>query len=380
MNGVTDSGRGAGFRETLRVAWMSAPGRTRQAIAGIWVLAGALIAVQIVFDFEGLGVPLEVVEAAGVVLASLGMAILATVLLLQAAQQREMGVARSAFAETRVPTQVVLVLPLVAAVGAVAVAIAMGMIASRALLGSPEHFVAVAVMAIYLGVVSRIIFGATRTLYEYGRRQAAAAERARGEAVQATMAALQAQTSPHFLFNTLNTVAALVRSDPRAAERTVESLASLLRRTLERSRRTMSTVADEMEYANAYLAIEQERFGERLRTEWQVPPSVRSNEIPTMTLQPLVENAIRHGISARLEGGAIRIAMEERPGGLLIVVEDTGPGFPSRHIEGNGLGNLRRRLTTLYGDAAGLRIGHRERGGGARVELVIPVVNATAPA
>src|SRR5690606_32119159 len=161
------------------------------------------IAVQVVFDFEGFGVPLEVIEAAGVVLASLGMAILATVLLLQAAQQREMGVARSAFAETRVPTQVVLVLPLDAAVGAVTVAIAMGMIATRALLGSPEHFVAVAFMAIYLGIVSRIIFGASRTLYEYGRRQAAAAERARGETVQATMAALQAQTSPHFLFNTL---------------------------------------------------------------------------------------------------------------------------------------------------------------------------------
>jgi signal transduction histidine kinase len=376
MNTAIESERPIGVRETMRIAWANAPARSRRGIAGIWMLALAVVVVQVSLDARVLNDPLRLAESLGVALAMIGTGLLATVLMLQLAQQRAMGEERTAFAETHVPTQVLLALPVVAAVGVAVLAMAMGLIAARALFGTPERFIIVAIMAVYLGVVSRIIFGATRTLYEYGQRQAAAAERAQGEAVHSRMAALQAQTNPHFLFNTLNTIAALVRSDPRAAERTVENLASVLRRTLERSARPTSTIADEIDYAKAYLAIEQERFGERLRVEWQVLPTVLGGEIPTMTLQPLIENAIKHAISARLDGGAIRITIDESRDGVRIVVEDDGPGFPPVETEGNGLGNLRRRLHTLYGDLAQLRLDPAPKGRGARVELRIPLVPA----
>ena len=148
----------------------------------------------------------------------------------------------------------------------------------------------------------------TRFLYAHAREQAAAAERAQAEAADARLAALQAQMNPHFLFNALNTIASLVRTDARAAEATTENLAAILRRTLDRSRSTRSTVEDEADYLRAYLAIEQARFGDRLAVEWQIDPAALPARIPPMTLQPLAENALRHGIGGRLEGGRIRIA------------------------------------------------------------------------
>jgi len=329
-----------------------------------------MVAVQFTFDFGGFYLPLEVAEAIGVTLGALGMGSLGSVLVLQTAQQRAAGEARAVWAETKTPTQIVLVLPLVAAAGGAALAAAIGITVVRALLGSPEHYVIAAFMAAYLVVVGRIIFGATRSLYVYGRRQSAAAERARAEVAEARMQALQAQMNPHFLFNTLNTVASLVRRDPTSAEQTVEHLSSVLRRTLDRSSRRMSTVADEVDYVRAYLAIEQQRFGNRLQVEWHVDSWARSRTLPTMTLQPLVENAVKHGIGGRLDGGAIRIAISEVGEGLRIIVEDDGPGFASPHRDGTGLGNLRQRLQTQYAGAASLRIEHPPMG--ARVVVDLP--------
>jgi two-component system LytT family sensor kinase len=372
-----ETDRAIGVRETIRIAWSNAPARTRQGIAAIWMVALALIAIQFIYDTDDWSDVLVLSGSIGVILASIGMGLLATVFLLQTAQQRAMGEGHATFAETEAPTQVLLALPVLAAVGVAALAMSIGMMSVRAMFGTPERFIMIAVIGIYLGVISRIIFGATRTLHAYGQRQAAAAERAQSEAVQAKMAALQGQTNPHFLFNTLNTIAALVRTDPRAAERTVENLSSVLRRTLQRSNRPMSTVADEVDYAKAYLAIEQERFGDRLRVEWRVSDTLTNSEIPTMTLQPLVENAIKHGITARIEGGSTRITIDEHPEGVRIAVEDDGPGFPPNHAEGGGLSNLRRRLQTLYGDAAAMRIERPAKGRGACIELVIPIVPAT---
>ncbi|HYR08835.1 MAG TPA: histidine kinase, partial [Longimicrobium sp.] len=143
---------------------------------------------------------------------------------------------------------------------------------------------------------ARVTVDSTRFLYAHAREQAAAAERAQAEAADARLAALQAQMNPHFLFNALNTIASLVRTDARAAEATTENLAAILRRTLDRSRSTISTVEDEADYLRAYLAIEQERFGDRLSVEWQIDPAALPARIPPMTLQPLAENALKHGI------------------------------------------------------------------------------------
>ena len=215
----------------------------------------------------------------------------------------------------------------------------------------------------------RVTLDSTRFLYLHAREQAAAAEHAQAEAAEARLAALQAQMNPHFLFNALNTIASLVRTDARAAEATTENLAAILRRTLDRSRSTLSTVEDEADYLRPYLAIEQARFGDRLSVEWQIDPAALAVRIPPMTLQPLAENALRHGIGGRLEGGRVRIAARRTDGVLRLEVEDDGAGFVRGAREGTGLGNLRARLATLYGDRASLDIEPLPRGTLATVQL-----------
>jgi sensor histidine kinase YesM len=165
-----------------------------------------------------------------------------------------------------------------------------------------------------------------------------------------------------------------VRSDPRAAERTVENLAAVLRRTLDRSGRNLSSVRDEIEFLRAYLAVEQERWRTRLSVDWHIDQDVLDLAIPTMTLQPLVENALKYGIAARLEGGRLRVAAQRAGGHVQLTVSDDGPGFPARYGEGTGLGNLRRRLATLYGDEAALEItsNGRSNGEGAQVRIRVP--------
>jgi LytS/YehU family sensor histidine kinase len=124
------------------------------------------------------------------------------------------------------------------------------------------------------------VMRSTRTLFMHATQHAAAAAEARSEAAAAHVAALQAQMNPHFLFNALNTVASLVRSDPRAAEHVVENLSDVLRRTLERSAGTAGTVREEVEYVRAYLALEQQRCGERLRVEWSIPDHALEHPLP----------------------------------------------------------------------------------------------------
>ena len=215
----------------------------------------------------------------------------------------------------------------------------------------------------------------TRFLYRHAQEQAEAAARSRQEATEAQMAALQAQMNPHFLFNALNTVASLVRTDARAAESTVENLAQILRRTLDRSQRILSSVADEVDYLRAYLAIEQQRFGQRLRVGWFIEDKALGLQIPPMTLQPLVENALKHAIGTRLEGGQLRICAFLLDTKLILEVEDDGEGFPETYEEGTGLRNLRERLANLYGDRAELRVEPEPRG--SRVIVSLPLAPAS---
>jgi LytS/YehU family sensor histidine kinase len=246
-------------------------------------------------------------------------------------------------------------------------AAAAGMLMVRALL---VHWVLLLPAAVYftlLLLVAGYVSRTTRFLYRHAHDQAEQAARAREEATEAKLAALQAQMNPHFLFNSLNTVAALVRLDARAAERTVENLAAVLRRTLDRSGRSMSSVRDEIEFLRAYLAVEQERWRARLAVDWRVDPAVLDCAIPTMTLQPLVENALKYGIGSRLEGGRLTVGAERSSSEVLLSVSDDGPGFPARYREGTGLGNLRRRLATL--DIAG-------NGHGAQVRISIPLARS----
>ena len=264
---------------------------------------------------------------------------------------------------------VVLVLPIIAVTAGCLLAVAAGILLPS-IPESPRLILPILLYAVFVTMAVRTVSDTMRFLHRYAHEQAEAAARAQGQAAEAQLSALHAQLNPHFLFNTLNTVASLVRTNPQAAEATVDNLAQVLRRTLDRSRRTLSTLDDEVDYLKAYLSVEQERFGERLSVEWLIDPRTLSLKIPPMTLQPLVENSLKHGIGARLRGGKLSIRSSLVRDVLVLEVADDGAGFLPHHREGTGLGNLRERLATLYGDESALRIG--ENGEGATVTVHIP--------
>lgn len=268
--------------------------------------------------------------------------------------------------------QVLLALPALGFAAGVALGAAAVLMVLRGLLGA-EILLAAAGAAIYGGMVifaGRTVNGSARTLYEHAARHAVLAADARSEAAAAQLAALQARMNPHFLFNALNTVAALVRSDPPAAERVVESLSGVLRKTLERAAGTLVTVEDEVEYVRDYLSLEQERWGSRLAIVWDVDPDARTLQVPPLFLQPLVENAVKYGVGARVSGGTVRITIRRGPA-LVVRVDDDGEGFPPHWHAGTGLGNLRERLRSLYGARASLEVSSNSDG--AHVTVTLPL-------
>jgi two-component system, LytTR family, sensor kinase len=187
------------------------------------------------------------------------------------------------------------------------------------------------------------------------------------ELVQAHLSALKMQLHPHFLFNTLNAIMVLVRQGKgSAAEEMLARLSDLLRCALEDVEAQEVPFSRELEYLQLYLAIEQVRFQDRLRVEFAVDPETLEAAVPYMSLQPIVENAIRHGIGRSSSAGLITISASAAGGSLEIRVEDDGPGMkaangaPSRGI---GLANTRARLERLYGEAAHLAVENGPAGG-----------------
>jgi two-component system sensor histidine kinase AlgZ len=167
----------------------------------------------------------------------------------------------------------------------------------------------------------------------------------------ARLAELQSRIRPHFLFNTLNTALALVRLDPARAEGVLEDLAELFRVALSESGESVS-LEEEVALAQRYLAIEQIRFGERLRVSWELDPEAAAARMPPLLLQPLVENAVRHGVEPAASGGTIRIRTRVKAGRALIVIENTVPVEPSRPGNGMALKNVRERLNLMHDVAA----------------------------
>ena len=192
---------------------------------------------------------------------------------------------------------------------------------------------------------------------------------------QARLQALRMQLNPHFLFNTLNSIASLVYDQPRAADEMIGSLSELLRLTLSASDRQEITLREELRFLDQYLFIEQTRFGERLRIEKNIEPAALDTTVPILLLQPIVENAVKHGIESQLARGVIRIEAERAGDVLRLRVTDNGRGPANtgdgKLKEGVGLGNTRARLRELYGEHGTLDFRARE-GGGALVEIQIP--------
>jgi two-component system LytT family sensor kinase len=209
-------------------------------------------------------------------------------------------------------------------------------------------------------------------------RERDAIERQSREAVllqqvtEAELRALRAQINPHFLFNSLNTVADLIVRDPVRAETMTLRLASVFRHVLAHSSRPLTTVRDEIEFLRAYLYIEEARFGDRLRVEIVVDPATAGEAVPSLILQPLVENALKHGLAPKVGPGHLSISVGTEGGYLRLRVEDDGMGLSGRQeSQGVGLSNVAERLATLYQDRASVVMEARE-GGGCRVTVLIP--------
>jgi two-component system sensor histidine kinase AlgZ len=194
---------------------------------------------------------------------------------------------------------------------------------------------------------------------------------------EAELRALRAQLNPHFLFNSLNSINALVGSDPEGARRMCEGLGDFLRRTLALGARDEVTLGEELALVERYLGIEQVRFGDRLRVERAVEPAAAACHVPPLLLQPLVENAIKHGIQDCVAGGVIRIEATCAGGALRVAVENpVDPDAPLRRGEGVGLENVRRRLE-VFGARESQLTAARD-GDVFRVLLTLPAFDGVA--
>ena len=229
-----------------------------------------------------------------------------------------------------------------------------------------------------LGMTGAVLLGGLGLVLRSLRLQEAERRARAGELAltQAELAALRAQINPHFLFNALNTIRYFVRTDPDQARALLLKLSEVFQRVLHSG--AFVTLADELSYAEAYLALEQARLGERLRVEWMRPQDeLLKLMVPALILEPLVENAVVHGIAPKPEGGTLRVLVERWGRELVIQVRDDGMGFDreaAANKEGSsiGLANIDSRLRLLYGDEHGLLI-ESEPGRGTRVELRLPL-------
>jgi two-component system, LytTR family, sensor kinase len=196
---------------------------------------------------------------------------------------------------------------------------------------------------------------------------------------EARLAALTSQINPHFLFNTLNSVSSLIRTDPNQARVMVLKLAKVLRRLL-RKHENFSTLRDELSFIDDYLSIEVIRFGDKLRFEKDVADDTLDMLVPSMLLQPLVENSIKHGLSSKVEGGTIRIHARRAEGKLSLLVEDDGVGIPESKLatlldRGIGVTNVNERLKVLFGNEYRMWI-DSQPGMGTRIQIEAPELHA----
>jgi LytS/YehU family sensor histidine kinase len=197
------------------------------------------------------------------------------------------------------------------------------------------------------------------------------ASRLEAQLSQAQLQVLKMQLHPHFLFNTLNAISALVHEDADLAERMIARLGELLRSTLEAADRQEVPLRQEVEFIRPYLEIERARMGDRLKVELDIDPAALDAHVPNLLLQPLVENAIRHGIAPRAEPGRIEVRARREEGRLRLEVCDDGPGLAAGPREGVGLTNTRARLRQLYGEEHCFEMSNGA-GRGLTVRVTIP--------
>lgn len=230
-------------------------------------------------------------------------------------------------------------------------------------------------------LVIAFLFGFSSFFYEISQTRLAAVReklrraevdeaRARSLAAEAQFASLESRIHPHFLFNTLNSIAALIREEPLVAEKMVEKLAALLRYSLDENATSLVSLKQELEISEKYLEIEKARFGERLNYKIETDSKLENVKLPPLALQTLIENSIKHVAAKTSEKTEIRIAARADGTDIVVEVGDDGAGFSSKDLrDGHGLDTLQKRLATVFAGAAKLEIG-----GDGTVRLKIPKV------
>lgn len=222
-------------------------------------------------------------------------------------------------------------------------------------------------IGILLGVFGNYLAGAFQRSRSAERRALEMQVLAR----EAELKSLRAQLDPHFLFNSLNSVAALIGNDTAAARQMCFLMAQFFRKSLTLSRQQSIPLAEEIALVETFLAIERVRFGERLRAEFEVADEVRSVSVPPLVLQPLVENAVHHGVAHLIEGGTVHVHACRREGFLQVVVENPcDPDRPPSRGTGMGIANVRSRIETLCGQRASVDVDARETS--FRVSILLP--------
>jgi signal transduction histidine kinase len=265
----------------------------------------------------------------------------------------------------------------------VALAAASTVLSSGALVlaGARESFRGCFEVAFPINAVLGMTICTGMTLYESQRARLEAVtlelrnrelehESVRKMALEARLASLESRLQPHFLFNTLNAISALIQEDPDQADRTLERLAALLRFSLDAAERGLVPLAHELKIVVDYLEIERTRLGERLTYTLDVTPEAAECEVPPLAVQTLVENSVKHAIAPRPGGGRVRVEAAVTGGHLVVSVWDDGPGFAAAALRpGHGLDNLQGRLAARFGATAALTIGRRDGGGVVTVSL-----------
>jgi LytS/YehU family sensor histidine kinase len=256
-----------------------------------------------------------------------------------------------------------------------------------ALTPRPDPFVRLALSKFYNGMLSTIILYGLVLLVghilasqrRFAMQQAQTAQ-LNEQLTKAQLNALRRQIEPHFLFNTLNSIAGLVREEQNdAAVTMIARLSDFLRRVVDDSDRQQVPLAEELDFTEKYLDIQKARFGDRLAFTLDVPADLRSAQVPSLILQPMVENAIKHGIAKRVQGGAIHIAAVRSNETLTIRVYNDGPSLPpgwEQSTTAIGVRNVRTRLESLYGNSFELNL--RNMGGGVEASVSVPYIQVVA--
>jgi signal transduction histidine kinase len=252
------------------------------------------------------------------------------------------------------------------ATAGVALRYALGMVPAAALAGNLASWLLTSLpwsVFMYFALLGSIY---SFTYFTEAREREAQSARLTAQLAEARLGALRMQLNPHFLFNSLNAIGVLVRDQhTAAASRMLELLGDVLHSVLRSDARHEIPLSEEIQFLEQYLAIEQVRFSDRLRVSWSIDERLRSAAIPGLILQPLVENALRHGIAKRSDVGSIEVRAQLDGDRVVLSVTDNGPGITQAdgETEGVGLANTRERLRTMYGDSAALTLEPRSGGG-----------------